>query len=165
MPQSPAQLDPHPSPHEEDEGVQDPSADGPEASGETADEEQPEFGTQKPTRFAADVEYRGRAGGHEYLVRVRHRLLDTSATVIIDGVEHDPQAEEKALKAAETGRRGRRAQSPIAHPPASDPLARSPAPTRRLPPTTCGSAARRGSARCASRCDAPAPTATTRTPR
>lgn len=92
--------------------MQDPSADGPEASGETADEEQPEFGTQKPTRFAADVEYRGRAGGHDYLVRVRHRLLDTTATVVIDGVEHDPQAEEKALKAAETGEKGEKGAEP-----------------------------------------------------
>lgn len=124
MPHSPAEHDPRPTPHGTDEGVQDPSADGPgpagetssdgpEATGEAADGEQPEFGDQKPTRFAADVEYRGRAGGHDYLVRVRHRLLDTSATVIIDGVEHDPKAEEKALKAAEaTEKRAERDDEP-----------------------------------------------------
>ena len=32
---------------------------------------------------------------------MRHRLLDTSFTVVIDGVEHDPNAEEKARKARE----------------------------------------------------------------
>ena len=53
------------------------------------------------TRFAADVEYSGRAGDHDYLVRVRHRLLDTSFTVVIDGTEHDPKAEEKERKARE----------------------------------------------------------------
>lgn len=54
------------------------------------------FGTQEATRFAADVEYRGRVGAHDYLVRARHRFLDTSCTVEIDGVAHDPKAEEKA---------------------------------------------------------------------
>src|SRR5699024_4640326 len=34
-------------------------------------------------------------------VRARHRLLDTTFTVVIDGVEHDPKAEEKARKARE----------------------------------------------------------------
>lgn len=58
------------------------------------------FGTAKPTRFGADVEYRGGVGSHDYLLRVRHRLLDTSFTVVVDGVEHDPVAEEKAHKAA-----------------------------------------------------------------
>lgn len=62
------------------------------------------FGEREPTRFGADVEYRGTARDHQYVVRVRHRLLDTTATVIIDGVEHDPKAEEKALKAAEKDR-------------------------------------------------------------
>ena len=57
-----------------------------------------DFGDQEPTRFAADVEYRGRAQGHDYLVRVRHRFLDSSFTVILDGVEHDPKAEEKAAR-------------------------------------------------------------------
>src|SRR5690625_872788 len=54
------------------------------------------FGSQEPTRVAADVVYRGRVGEHEYLVQVRHRLLDSSFTVEIDGVAHDPKAEEKA---------------------------------------------------------------------
>lgn len=53
------------------------------------------------SRFAADVDYRGRAGRHDYVVRVRHRLLDTAFTVVIDGVEHDPKIEEKARKAQE----------------------------------------------------------------
>ena len=57
------------------------------------------FGEQPATRFAADVEYRGRADGHHYVVRVRHRLLDSTFTVAIDGIEHDPKAEEKARKA------------------------------------------------------------------
>lgn len=67
----------------------------PDAEGEAA------FGEREPNRFGADVEYRGRAQGHEYVARVRHRLLDTSLLLEIDGVEHDPAAEEKALKAAE----------------------------------------------------------------
>ena len=58
------------------------------------------FGSQEPTRVAADVSYRGRVGEHDYLVRVRHRLLDTSFTVEIDGVAHDPKAEEKARQAS-----------------------------------------------------------------
>jgi hypothetical protein len=64
-----------------------------------ADDEVRPFGEQPATRVAADVEYRGRAGEHDYVVRVRHRLLDTSFTVVIDGIEHDPEAEEKARKA------------------------------------------------------------------
>jgi hypothetical protein len=59
------------------------------------------FGEQPATRVAADVEYRGRAGEHDYVVRVRHRLLDTTFTVVIDGIEHDPKAEEEARKARE----------------------------------------------------------------
>src|SRR5699024_12353754 len=59
------------------------------------------FGSQEPTRVAADVSYRGRVGEHDYLVRVRHRLLDTSFTVEIDGVAHDPKAEAKAGQAGE----------------------------------------------------------------
>ncbi|MEO2095760.1 MAG: hypothetical protein ABGX90_01245 [Brachybacterium sp.] len=65
---------------------------------DAAQEEDVPFGEQPATRFAADVEYSGRAGEHDYLVRVRHRLLDTSFTVVIDGVEHDPKADEKARK-------------------------------------------------------------------
>ncbi|MGO2820386.1 MAG: hypothetical protein ACTIA5_06280 [Brachybacterium tyrofermentans] len=72
-----------------------------EDEGAEGDVEKP-FGEQEPTWFASDVEYRGRADGHDYLVRVRHRLLDSSFTVVIDGVEHDPAAEEKARKAALT---------------------------------------------------------------
>lgn len=72
-----------------------------EVDEESSDQsEEPAFGAAKPTRFGADVEYRGRADSHDYLARVRHRLLDTSFTVVIDGVEHDPVAEEKARKAA-----------------------------------------------------------------
>ena len=63
-------------------------------------EDEAAFGEREPNRFGADVEYRGRAQGHEYVARVRHRLLDTSLLLEIDGVEHDPAAEEKALKAA-----------------------------------------------------------------
>lgn len=63
------------------------------------------FGSQEPTRVAADVAYRGRVGEHDYLVRVRHRLLDTSFTVEIDGIVHDPKAEQKAraTQSAKTG--------------------------------------------------------------
>lgn len=71
----------------------------PDAEGEAA------FGEREPSRFGADVEYRGRAQGHEYVARVRHRLLETSLLLEIDGVEHDPAAEEKALKAAEKAER------------------------------------------------------------
>ena len=76
------------------------AADGRDGRTDAAQEEVP-FGEQPATRFAADVEYSGRAGDHDYLVRVRHRLLDTSFTAVIDGVEHDPKAEEKARKARE----------------------------------------------------------------
>ena len=76
------------------------AADGRDGRTDAAQEEVP-FGEQPATRFAADVEYSGRAGDHDYLVRVRHRLLDTSFTVVIDGVEHDPKAEGKARKARE----------------------------------------------------------------
>lgn len=57
------------------------------------------FGDLPSSRFGADVEYRGRAHGHDYVVRVRHRLLDTTFTVSIDGVEHDPKAEAKKAEA------------------------------------------------------------------
>ena len=73
------------------------AADGRDGRTDAAQEDVP-FGEQPATRFAADVEYSGRAGDHDYLVRVRHRLLDTSFTAVIDGVEHDPKAEEKARK-------------------------------------------------------------------
>ena len=76
------------------------TADGADGMPDAAQEEVP-FGEQPATRFAADVEYSGRAGEHDYLVRVRHRLLDTSFSVVIDGVEHDPKAEEKERKARE----------------------------------------------------------------
>lgn len=58
------------------------------------------FGEHPAGRFGADVEYRGRADGHDFVVQVRHRLLDTSFTVEIDGVLHDPVAEQKAEMAA-----------------------------------------------------------------
>ncbi|WP_234695678.1 MULTISPECIES: hypothetical protein [Brachybacterium] len=76
------------------------AADGRDGRTDAVQEEVP-FGEQPATRFAADVEYSGRAGEHDYLVRVRHRLLDTSFTVVLDGIEHDPKAEEKARKARE----------------------------------------------------------------
>ena len=76
------------------------AADGRDGRTDAAQEDVP-FGEHPATRFAADVEYSGRAGDHDYLVRVRHRLLDTSFTAVIDGVEHDPKAEEKARKARE----------------------------------------------------------------
>ncbi|MDN5822271.1 MAG: hypothetical protein L0H39_12380, partial [Brachybacterium sp.] len=59
-----------------------------------------------PSRLAADVEYSGRAGGHDYLVRARHRLLETTFTVVIDDVEHDPKAEEKAESARDLEKSG-----------------------------------------------------------
>ena len=76
------------------------AADGRDGRTDAAQEEVP-FGEQTANRFAADVEYSGRAGEHDYLVRARHRLLDTSFTVVIDGIEHDPKAKEKARKARE----------------------------------------------------------------
>lgn len=72
------------------------ATDGP-ADGPT---DEPAFGGHPAGRFGADVEYRGRAGEHDYVVQVRHRLLDTAFTLVIDDVEHDPAAEEKAEKAA-----------------------------------------------------------------
>lgn len=51
----------------------------------------PPFGDRDPDRLGADVAYRGRAEGHDYVVRVRHRFLDTSCTVEVDGVEHRPR--------------------------------------------------------------------------
>ena len=84
--------------------VEDESAvgqDEPAGHGSAPEAEEPAFGAEEPTRFAADVEYRGSAGPHDYVVRVRHRFLDTSFTVVIDGVEHDPKAEEKARKEKE----------------------------------------------------------------
>lgn len=99
---------------EETEGTQgaaegaDGTADGADGAADRRDEktdaakeEDVPFGEQPATRFAADVEYSGRAGERDYLVRVRHRLLDTFFTVVIDGIEHDPKVEEKARKARE----------------------------------------------------------------
>lgn len=98
MPESPVHpVDPSVpvTTHDEADGVLD------DAPSDQAPDSEVEFGEQEPTRFAADVEYRGRAEGHDYLVRVRHRFLDTTFTVVIDGIEHDPKAEEKARKKAE----------------------------------------------------------------
>lgn len=78
-------------------GVAD-GADGRDGRTDAVQEDGVPFGEHPATRFAADVEYSGRAGEHDYLVRVRHRLADTSFTVVIDGIEHDPKAEEKARK-------------------------------------------------------------------
>lgn len=76
----------------------DSAADGRDVRTDAVQEDGVPFGEHPATRFAADVEYSGRAGEHDYLVRARHRLLDTSFTVVIDGIEHDPKAEEKARK-------------------------------------------------------------------
>lgn len=70
--------------------------DGPDA--DMGDDDAESFGDETPTRFGADVEYRGHAAGHDYVVRVRHRFLDTSFALVIDGVEHDPKAEEEQRK-------------------------------------------------------------------
>ncbi|MFC7375030.1 MULTISPECIES: hypothetical protein [unclassified Brachybacterium] len=89
-PESAARSEPEslaePAARSEPEGLAD-TASRPEAEAPAA---------QEPTRFAADVDYSGRADGHDYLVRVRHCFLGTSFTVTIDGVEHDPKAEQKA---------------------------------------------------------------------
>lgn len=78
-------------------GVAD-GADGRDGRTDAVQEDGVPFGEHPATRFAADVEYSGRAGEHDYLVRARHRLADTSFTVVIDGIEHDPKAEEKARR-------------------------------------------------------------------
>src|SRR5699024_6612647 len=97
---SPADPEPPPTTPSDDDPERGPEA-PPEPSTTPSSESAAKFGSQRPTRFAADVEYRGRVEGHDYLVRVRHRFLDSSFTVAIDGVEHDPKAEEKAAKKAE----------------------------------------------------------------
>ncbi|WP_422115787.1 hypothetical protein [Brachybacterium sp. UNK5269] len=100
MAESPADPEPPPTTPSDDDPERGPES-PPEPSTSPSSESAAEFGSQRPTRFAADVEYRGRVAGHDYLVRVRHRFLDSSFTVVIDGVEHDPKAEEKAAKKAE----------------------------------------------------------------
>lgn len=92
-----------PDPAISGEEAREPAAPGqdPDSEEASAEEDPAAFGDQAPTRFAADVAYRGRAGEHDYLVQVRHRLLGTSFTVVIDGVSHDPKAEIKAGKKAE----------------------------------------------------------------
>lgn len=75
-------------------------ATSPSSVGEEAPTVGTAFGEHPEPRFGADVEYRGRAGEHDYVALVRHRLLDTAFTLVVDGVEHDPAAEEKADKAA-----------------------------------------------------------------
>lgn len=57
-----------------------------------------DFGEREPGRFGADVRYTGRVRGHDYVVEVRHRLLDTSAVLTIDGVRHDPRTEKEAAR-------------------------------------------------------------------
>ncbi|GAA1485482.1 hypothetical protein [Brachybacterium fresconis] len=104
MPDRPAPLDTDPVLDDHVEDAVEPSEgsiDG--RSGDPAGDQAEEtiaFGDREPTRFAADVEYRGRAQGHDYLVRVWHRFLDSTFTVALDGVEHDPKAEEKAVRRA-----------------------------------------------------------------
>lgn len=67
---------------------------GPEPTGESSKGvQEPVFGEKASSRFAADVEYTGSTGRHDYLVRVRHRLLGTTFTAVIDDIEHDPKAE------------------------------------------------------------------------
>ena len=98
MTRSPVDDADPPSPDEEGSGP----AQTPDRDAGESDAARP-FGEQPATRFAADVEYRGRAGEHDYVVRVRHRLLDTTFTVAVDGIEHDPKAEEKARKKSGEG--------------------------------------------------------------
>lgn len=77
-----------------------PPGDGKDDSTVSADNQEP-FGRHPATRFGADVRYTGRVREHDYEVEVRHRLLDTTAVVIIDGVRHHAKAEKKL--AAVTG--------------------------------------------------------------
>ncbi|MGY5766433.1 hypothetical protein ACXET9_14680 [Brachybacterium sp. DNPG3] len=77
-----------------------PAASADLAPADGSDDEEIPFGEAPSTRFGADVEYAGRAHGHDYVVRVRHRLLDTTVTLVVDGVEHDPKTEAKAAKRA-----------------------------------------------------------------
>ena len=107
MPKSSAEHDRADDVDPADAEAEGPSADADadaDADAETVADDEPAeegpFGAQEPTRFAADVEYSGRADGHDYVVRVQHRFLDSRFTVDIDGVEHDPVAEEKARKKA-----------------------------------------------------------------
>lgn len=60
------------------------------------------FGEHVPSRWGADIRYTGTAGEHNYVVEVRHRLLDTSAEVLIDGVRHVPKQEKSSAKAPKT---------------------------------------------------------------
>ncbi|MDO5662381.1 MAG: hypothetical protein Q4G40_06780 [Brachybacterium sp.] len=55
-------------------------------------------GVASSSSRGADVTYRGRAHGHDYEVQVRHRVLETRAVIIIDGVTHDPWEERSAAK-------------------------------------------------------------------
>src|SRR5699024_9005373 len=101
------------------------------------------------SRFAADVDYTGHTGHHDYVVRARHRLLDTTFPVVIDGVEHDPKAEPTAPRPS--ARPTRTSRDPTA---ARTPGGRA----RRI----SASRSRTGSRRCAAPCAARARTAATR---
>ncbi|GAA4518520.1 hypothetical protein GCM10023160_00710 [Brachybacterium paraconglomeratum] len=86
-----------------DPAAEDQASTDPMPHGEPAkDDQEPVFGEKTSSRFAADIEYTGSTGRHDYLVRVRHRLLDTTFTVAIDGIEHDPKAEMKARSPEES---------------------------------------------------------------
>lgn len=62
-----------------------------EPEGAPDDETPLPFGQHPVTRYGADVTYRGRVAHRDYVVAVRHRLFDTSFTLSIDGVWHDPK--------------------------------------------------------------------------
>lgn len=57
------------------------------------------FGEHPATRWGADVRYEGTVGRHDYVVEVRHRPVDSTAEIIVDGVRHVPAEEKKAAKA------------------------------------------------------------------
>jgi hypothetical protein len=70
----------------------------------TPPEDTPEpFGSHTPGSFGADVRYEGDVDGHHYLLEVRHRLLDTSLEIVLDGVRHVPadRGEKKQAKASD----------------------------------------------------------------
>jgi hypothetical protein len=75
-----------------------PDADEPREAPAAAEDEQEPFGQHDADRTGADVRYEGSREGHEYVVEVRHRFVDTSVSILIDGVRHDPAAEKELAK-------------------------------------------------------------------
>jgi hypothetical protein len=90
-----------PDPSHPPEDASDASGDSRDASGGGAEP----FGSRAPDTFGADVRYDGEVDGHHYLLEVRHRLLDTTARITIDGVAHDPKEplEKKAARRDDAG--------------------------------------------------------------